>query len=65
MKTNKDLTVAQLKGHLHYDPDTGIFTRRHSRSGKRAGSVAGTDSAAYLKVKDEPHPTHMRLRHGR
>jgi len=48
----KKLTQEKLKELLHYDPDTGIFTWKVSRSNVRAGDVAGCMSPrGYWKIK--------------
>lgn len=47
------LTVERLKELLHYDPETGEFTRLVARSGPRGkvGSVVGTpDDEGYLRI---------------
>lgn len=48
-----DLTAQRLRELLHYDPDTGVFTRAVSQKGRngRAGCVAGgkTDSG-YIRI---------------
>lgn len=48
-----NLTQARLKEILHYDPDTGIFTRRLDRGPNAPkDSVAGTpDKNGYIVIK--------------
>ena len=46
------LTQARLKELLDYDPETGVFVWKVSRSRKRAGSVAGSKhSAGYINIR--------------
>ena len=48
-----DLTAQHLRELLHYDPDTGIFTRAVSQKGRngRAGCVAGGKTeSGYIRI---------------
>ena len=46
-----ELAVGRLKDLLYFDPVTGLFARRRSRSGKRSGTLSGTaTSAGYVSI---------------
>jgi hypothetical protein len=51
------LTQAQLKAHLHYDPETGVFTRIAKICGRaKIGDVAGgLDEKGYVRIKVYGH----------
>ncbi len=45
----KDITAERLRELFHYNPDTGIFTRRVTRGSGKAGCVVGTFNGHYLQ----------------
>lgn len=46
------LTQSRLKELLHYDPDTGVFTRAKAVRGHKKGAVAGCDNGrGYIRIK--------------
>lgn len=46
------ITAEHVRELFHYDPDTGVITRIVSRSGAKAGSVAGAlHQSGYINIK--------------
>lgn len=45
------ITAKRLRELVHYNPETGVFTRKTDRGGYKAGGVMGTPSTrGYLKL---------------
>lgn len=44
------LTAAEAREALHYDPETGVFTRLISKARGKSGRVAGSLSNGYVRV---------------
>lgn len=51
MKSRNILSQEELKEHLHYDPNTGIFTRIKNLSKKKSTKVGNTDKRGYLHIR--------------
>jgi hypothetical protein len=51
MAERADITVAQLRAILNYNPETGQFRWKEARRGHRAGVIAGSiDGAGYVDI---------------
>lgn len=56
-----NLTAERLREVLHYDPETGVFTRRLACKGRHAGTVAGGKRGlgyASITIDGEAHYAH-------
>jgi hypothetical protein len=55
------LTQEELKKHLTYDPDSGLFTKNNSGGGIAKGSICGTKNAKgyiYIQICKKLHRAH-------
>lgn len=46
----ENISAERLRELLHYEPETGVFTRRTSTGGRNAGEVAGTNKDGYVQI---------------
>lgn len=61
MKGIKMLTQARIKKLLHYDPDTGIFTRLVANRNLKVGSIVGytaKDHRVMISVDNKNYRAH-------
>lgn len=49
-KAIRDFSAEEAKKYLHYDPESGVFTRIGARGGYPHGSVVGTKKDGYVLV---------------
>jgi len=58
-KVSAPLTQERLKELFHYDPDTGLFTRRKRQGVHNVGDVAGTvNKAGYIAIVIDTQPNY-------
>jgi hypothetical protein len=51
-KANSTITQARIQELLHYDPETGVFTRKKPGPGIAVGQVCGTvDQEGYVRAR--------------
>lgn len=58
---SKGLTLERLKHLIHYDPETGVFTRIRAKKRVRLGEISNTamtDGHTRIKVDNYPYLTH-------
>ena len=58
---SKTITQKQLKEILHYNPDTGVFTRKILLGGQMPGSIAGNNHHSgyiYISIKKKHYSSH-------
>jgi hypothetical protein len=46
-----DLTAERLREVLHYNPETGVFTRLKTEKNWRSGDIAGGFRAGYIQIR--------------
>jgi hypothetical protein len=49
------ITQERLQELFHYNPETGVLTRKVTKGGQRAGSIAGNKTRGYLQLMVDGH----------